>query len=134
MNRYDDYISRQDLIDELFPRGTYILGQALYAKDVYAVIANMKGVRSIPVEKIDLAALAAFLEDARTKAVGKTDAPLAVLHLSTRTYNTLSFDDRIKTVGDLLNCSARDMTYIRHIGPKSITEIQECLSAYLNKS
>lgn len=134
MNRYDDYISRQDLIDKLFPRGTYIWGQALYAKDVYNVIVRMKGVKSIPVEKPDLAELAVFLEEARTKAAGKTDAPLAALRLSPRIYNALSVGDRIKTVGDLLQYSAWEITHIRQIGPKAIDEIRECLNDYLNQN
>lgn len=133
MNRYDDYISRQDLIDELFPRGTYILGQALYAKDVYNVIVRMKGVRSIPVEKTDLAELAVFLEEARAKAAGKPDTLLAALRLSPRVYNALSAGNRIKTVGDLLQYSAVEITHIRQLGPKGIDEIRERLDAYLNQ-
>lgn len=133
MNRYDDYISRQDLIDELFPRGTYILGQALYAKDVYNAIVRMKGVKSIPVEKTDLAELALFLEEARAKAAGKPDALLAALRLSPRVYNALSAGNRIKTVGDLLQYSAVEITHIRQLGPKGIDEIRERLDDYLNQ-
>lgn len=133
MNRYDDYISRQELLDELFPRGTYILNQAVYAKDVYRAIVNMKGYKSVPVEKTDLADLAIFLEEARAKAEGKTDTSLAALHLSPRTYNALSIGNRIKTVGDLLQYSAWDMSHIRQIGPRAIAEIRERLNDYLNR-
>lgn len=127
---YDDFISRQDLIDELFPRGMYVLGQAMYAKDVYNAIVRMKGVKTIPAEKIDLVELSAYLEKTRAKAVGRTGAPLAYLRLSARTYNVL-LGNQVETIGDLLQHSAQDLIQIRHIGPRAIAEIRECLDAFL---
>lgn len=93
----------------------------------------MKGVKSIPVEKTDLAELAVFLEEARAKASGKPDALLAALRLSPRVYNALSAGNRIKTVGDLLQYSAVEITHIRQLGPKGIDEIRERLDDYLNQ-
>lgn len=129
---YHDFISRQDLLDELFPRGTYILGQAMYAKDVYDAIVHAKGVNRIPEPKIDREELSAYLEQARAKAAGKTDAPLVCLQLSTRTYRALTAHDRMKTVGDLLQCSGQELSISWGIGPTAIAETRECLDAFLN--